>query len=391
MPSDALRVDRLLELVSAETGLSDLGEPTWRDGAQRLTQELDAGASLNELGVAIASAEIADYLRNRLYVTHWLDAHPQITDQPVVPPIVILGQPRTGTTILFEVLAQDPDNRVPMTWEVDRPWPPPASATYDTDPRIGEVQATLEATELLIPGFLGMHALGARLAQECVRITGGEFRSMIFSTQYKVPEYQRWLLHEADMAPAYRYHRRFLQYLQSAHPGQRWVVKSPAHLWSLGALMDEYPDALVVHTHRDPLRVVCSLASLVDLLRRLASDDVAIADVAQEWVGDIVEGLDRAVEARRDGTVSPDRAVDVQFEAFLADPMAVVGQIYERLGLELTTEAERRMRRFVAENPREKHGGHAYRFADTCLDAGLLRERTRGYSEYFGVPDEPLA
>ena len=123
---------------------------------------------------------------------------------------------------------------MPLTWEVDRPWPPPETATYETDPRIEEVQATLEATELLIPGFLGMHEMGARLGQECVRITGGDFRSMIFSTQYRVPAYQHWLLHEADMAPAYRYHRMFLQYLQSAHPAERWVIKSPAHLWAVG-------------------------------------------------------------------------------------------------------------------------------------------------------------
>ena len=153
MPSDALRVDRLLELVSAEIGLSDLGEPTWRDGAQRLTQELDAGASLNELGVAIASAEIADYLRNRLYVTHWLDTHPHITDQPVVPPIVIVGQARTGTTILHDLLAQDPANRVPLTWEVDRPLPPPETATFDTDPRIAASQEQLDMAELADPGL----------------------------------------------------------------------------------------------------------------------------------------------------------------------------------------------------------------------------------------------
>ncbi len=213
---------------------------------------------------------------------------------------------------------------------------------------------------------------------------------MIFATQYRVPEYESWLLHEADMAPAYRYHRMFLQYLQSAHPGERWVIKSPAHLWALGPMMREYPNALIVHTHRDPLRVVCSLASLVDLLRRLASDDVDISSVASEWVDDIILGLDRAVEARCDGTVPEKQAVDVFFGDFLADPMAVVHTIYERLGIELTGEAERSMSTFLAANPKEKHGGHSYSFADTGLDAGSLRERTRSYQEFFNVPDEAL-
>jgi hypothetical protein len=390
MATEPLELDRLVDEACRSTGLDDLGEVFWREGAERLVDELNHAAALHELGSVIASTEIAGYLSNRLRVVDWVKRNPEIARRDIRPPIVILGQPRTGTTILFGVLAQDPANRVPLTWEVDQPWPPPQSATYASDPRIAEVQANLEGTEVLIPGFMGMHELGARLGQECVRITGGDFRSMIFSTQYRVPGYQRWLLHEADMASAYRYHRLFLQYLQSAHPAERWVIKSPAHLWSPAALMHEYPDALVVHTHRDPVRVVCSLASLIELLRRLASDDVSIAAVAQEWVEDVGVGLDRAVAARRDGTIPGSQAVDVFFGDFLADPMAVVHEIYERLGIDLTTEAEQRMRVFLAEHPQEKYGGHRYSFAETGLDAGVLRDRMRPYQEFFDVPDEAL-
>ena len=146
-----------------------------------------------------------------------------------------------------------------------------------------------------------------------------------------------------------------------------------------------------MQTHRDPVRVVCSLASLSDLLRRLASDDVNIAEVAAGWVDDIVVGLDRAVAARRDGTVPEGQAVDVQFSDFLADPMAVVDTIYTRLGIELTAEAEGRMRHFLAEHPREKHGGHTYSFEDTGLDLAELRARTDLYREFFSVPEEPVA
>ncbi len=390
MATEPIDLDQLVDEARRSTGLEDFGEGSWREGAERLVDELNDGAALHELGAVIASAEITGYLSNRLRIIDWTTRHPDITQRDVRPPIVILGQPRTGTTILFGVLAQDPANRVPLTWEVDQPWPPPDTATYESDPRIAEVQANLESTELLIPGFMGMHAVGARLGQECVRITGGDFRSMIFSTQYRVPEYQRWLLHDADMGPAYRYHRLFLQYLQSEHRAERWVIKSPAHLWAVDSMMCEYPDALVVNTHRDPLRVVCSLASLIDLLRRLASDDVSIAAVAAEWFDDVAVGLDRAVAARRDGLIPEQQAVDVFFGDFLADPMAVVYEIYDRLGIELTTEADRRMRSFLADNPQEKHGGHRYSFADTGLDAGALRERMRPYQEFFDVPDEEL-
>ena len=390
MTTEPLALDELTDQALQATGLSDFGEESWREGAERLVAALNEEAALTELGAAIAAGDVVEYLTNRLRIVDWVTQNPTIRDGDIRPPIVVLGQPRTGTSILFDVLAQDPAHRVPVTWEVDQPWPPPQTATYETDPRIDEADARLAAVDLLIPGFRAMHDMGARLAQECVRITAGDFRSMIFATQYRVPAYQQWLLREADLGSAYRYHRLFLQYLQSGHPGERWVIKSPAHSWSLGALYQEYPGALIVHTHRDPLRVICSLASLVDLLRRLASDDVQIAKVAAEWVDDIILGLDRAVAARRDGTVPAGQSVDVLFRDFVADPMATVASIYERLGIELTPEAEKAMRTFLAANPQEKHGGHKYSFADTGLDAGLLRERTRDYQEYFGIPEEAL-
>lgn len=390
MTTATLALDQLLDQAQQASGLDDFGDQSWKDGAERLIADLNERAALTEVGNMIAGSDVVEYLTGRLRVVDWVKRNPSIAHTDIRPPIVVLGQPRTGTTILFDVLAQDPANRVPLTWEVDQPWPPPATATYESDPRIDEVDAKLANVDLLIPGFRAMHDMGARLGQECVRITAADFRSMIFATQYRVPEYQRWLLHKADMAPAYRYHRLFLQYLQSAHSADRWVIKSPAHLWSLGAMFDEYPNALIVQTHRDPLRVVCSLASLVDLLRRLASDDVSISEVAAEWVDDIVLGLDRAIEARRDGTVPAGQAVDVLFRDFLRDPMAVVRTIYERLGIELSDEAETAMRSFLAANPQEKHGGHRYSFADTGLDAGLLRERTRAYQEFFDIPEEAL-
>jgi hypothetical protein len=390
MTTDTLALPQLVDQALQITGLDDFGDQSWKEGAERLISDLNERAALTEVGSLIAGSDVVEYLSGRLRVVDWVKRNPSIAEADIRPPIVVLGQPRTGTTILFDVLAQDPANRVPLTWEVDQPWPPPESATYQSDPRIEEVDAKLANVDLLIPGFRAMHDMGARLGQECVRITAADFRSMIFSTQYRVPEYQRWLLHEADMSSAYAYHRLFLQYLQSSHSADRWVIKSPAHLWSLDVMFHEYPDALIVQTHRDPLRVVCSLASLVDLLRRLASDDVLISEVAAEWVDDIVLGLDRAIEARTNGTVPAGQAVDVLFRDFLRDPMAVVRTIYERLGIELSDEAEKAMQAFLAANPQEKHGGHKYSFADTGLDAGLLRERTRAYTEFFDIPEEPL-
>jgi hypothetical protein len=215
---------------------------------------------------------------------------------------------------------------------------------------------------------------------------------MIFPTQYAVPSYNRWLLHEADLAPAYRWHRIYLQHLQSHHHTGRWLLKSPAHLWHLPALLGEYPDALIVQTHRDPLRVVSSISALAASLRRMYSDRSSVSEAAAQYADDIFVGLERGM-AFRDANPDLDaRSIDVQLTAFLEDPFATIASIYERAGMDLTPEAESAMRAFLAANPGDGGGGGGrYRFADTGLDAEVLRERAAAYQERYGVVSEPVA
>ena len=250
MATGRFEMSSLVDEAVARAGEEDFGEATWQEGLAILLDSLESESRLNDLGVEIALGGVVDYLATRLTLTAWRRDHPEVADGTVERPIVIVGQPRTGTTILFDVLAQDPTLRAPLTWEVDRPVPPPETATFESDPRIAEVQATLDMVESVMPGFTSFHAMGARLAQECVRITAPEFRSMIFNAQFRVPSYNHWLLYEADLAPAYRWHRRYLEHLESRHPAEQWLLKSPAHLWNLEALAAEYPDAVVVQTPR---------------------------------------------------------------------------------------------------------------------------------------------
>ena len=384
------RAERLVSQARELTGLDDLGDDTWGEGLGRLLASLEAEARLNDVGLQVVTADLLSHLTNRLRIVAWRRDHPEVARGTIRAPLVIVGQPRTGTTILYDLLAQDPPHRAPLSWEVDRPCPPPETASYATDPRIAEVQAQLDVACQLVPGFTAFHPLGARLAQECVRITGADFRSMIFATQYRVPSYARWLLWAADMAPAYRWHRRTLEHLQSRHAGERWLLKSPGHVWCLGALLAEYPDAVLVQTHRDPLRVIASVSALVALLRRMACDDPSVADAATEYVDYIIEALDRSIAARRDGTVPPNRVIDVQFSAFMADPFGTIRTIYDRLGRQLDAATEGRMRDFLAAHPGDP-GGHRYTFADTRLDAGELRDRVRRYQEHFDVPSERVS
>jgi hypothetical protein len=382
----------LIEQACEWAGCDDFGNfdegDTWRDGLDRLLDGLISDARLNDLGVEIAALDVVRPLKNRLQIVDWRKAHPEVASESIGRPIFIVGQPRTGTTILFDLLAQDPQLRPPLTWEVEAPCPVPRPETYDSDPRIAETQASIEMSEQIIPGFMAFHPMGALVGQECVRITAGQFCSMIFSVQYRLPTYYKWLLYEADHRPAYRYHRIFLQHLQSGVPGQ-WLLKSPAHLWHLDNVVAEYPDALIVQTHRDPLNVISSISALTNHLRRMASDETTVAECAQQSVEEIVVGLQRGTTLRESGALAPDQVIDVQFADFIRDPFATIRSLYARLDRDLTPEAEQRMRDFLAAHPGDGGGGR-YTWADTGLDTGLIREQVRDYQERYGVPSEAL-
>lgn len=387
--ADRLVPDRLIEQAYDLAGSDDFGgDDSWRDGLERLTHDLVKEARLSDLGVEIAAADVLMALKNRLEITQWRTAHPEVADQQITQPIVIVGQPRTGTTILYDLLAQDPQLRPPLTWEVDRPFPVPDARTYHTDPRIAETQASIDLAEQLMPGFQAFHPMGALVGQECVRITAGQFCSMIFSVQYRLPNYYQWLLHETDHRDAYRYHRKFLQHLQSGVPGQ-WLLKSPAHLWQLDVLLQEYPDALIVQTHRDPLNVISSVSALTAHLRRMASEHAGIEEAAVQCREEIVVGLEREMRFRDSGVLPPDRVVDVHFADFMRDPFATIGNIYRSLGRELPESTEQRMRDYLAAHPGDGSGSR-YTWSDTGLDAATVRDQVTEYQQRYGVPTEAL-
>jgi hypothetical protein len=391
MPPPIETRDRLVTAAVDATGLDDFGADGWQEGLDLLLASLAATADLNEIGVGVAEDGVVTDLSNRLRIEEWRRTHPAVADQRVDRPIIIVGQPRTGTTILYDVMAQDPANRAPLSWEVERPVPAPQTATYGTDPRIAEAQAGFDLVESIIPGFTAFHELGAQLAQEDVRIFTSDFKSMQYSLQFDVPDYNRWLLHETDMASAYRWHRRFLQHLQSEHRAERWLLKSPAHLWSLPAMLAEYPDAIVVQNHRDPLKVIASVSALGASLREMTSDSFDVRHLAAQYGDDIVVGLDRSLDARRLGLFAPNQVVDVRYQDLRRDIIAAVARIYDEIGLELTADTESRMRAFLAAHPGDHAGSlKRYTFADTGLDEDALRERARPYQEFYGVESEVL-
>ncbi len=384
-----LRLDdaSLLARATRTTGLDDFGDGAFRAPLRRLLDAFENEAELTFLGRIIARSDVVRLLENRLHMVDTRKRHPEIDAGDVRRPIFVVGLPRTRTTILHELLAQDPANRVLMTWEVMHPWPPPERASWETDPRIARVEAHFAGVDRLLPGFKTMHPMGARLPQECVALTAHDFASMIFSTTHRVPGYQAWL-DGADLRWVYASHRRQLQYLQWRCPAERWVLKSPGHLWALDALLAVYPDARIVQTHRDPLKVIASLTSLVTLLRSMASDAIDPFAIGVEWTERLAAGLERSMVVRARGLPAGAQVFDAHFAELLRDEIDMVRRIYAHFDLPLTPEAEARMRRYLAENPRDRHGAHRYTLEASGLDPATERRRYARHQELFGIGSE---
>jgi cytochrome c5 len=388
LPLARLDEASLLGEARRNTGLSDLGEGPFLEPLRLLIDSLEQEARLTWLGRSIARRELVRVIGNRLRLVEDRRAHPEIAAETIRRPLFVVGLPRTGSTILHDLLAQDPANRVPLTWECMWPSPPPERDRYETDPRIAECDAQFPGVDKLIPGFKAMHPMGARLAQECVALFQHSLATPIFHNEYRVPRYEDWV-DSCDWGPHYEFHRRQLQHLQWRCPGERWVLKSGVHMWGLEHMLATYPDARVIQTHRDPVKVATSFASLATLVRSMGSSGVNAAEVAADWAPRLAKALHHAIDVR-DGSDHPEaRFHDLQFRAFVKDPFAAVEGIYADFELELSGEAADRMRAFIAANPQGKHGVHSYRASEYGLDPGVERQRFARYIERFGIEIEP--
>jgi hypothetical protein len=384
LPLVRLDAELFLDEARQRTGVDDFGDPGFREPLRRLVADYDGEAGLSLLGRIAARQDVIRLLTNRLRMEWDRRRHPEIGAQPVRGPLFITGLPRTGTTLLHGLLAQDPAHRAPLNWEMMFPSPPPDRVHHHHDPRIAASERQLHWFYRLNPDFRRIHPLGARLPEECLIITSHSFLSFQFQTSHHVPHYQRWL-EAQDLRPCYEAHRRFLQHLQWRWRGERWMLKAPAHLFGIRALFQVYPDAGVILTHRDPLEVVGSLASLTTALRSTFSDDVEPVRVGSEMTRRWAEGLDRALRVRDEGVIAAERFFDVRYVDLLRDPLGSVRRIYRHFDLALTRAAEERMRRFLAQHPKDKHGRHRYTLGEFGLDPDEEGARYRAYRERFGL------
>jgi hypothetical protein len=368
-------VDRLLADTAADVGLDDYGDPSFRDGLERLGRAVLATADLNPVGEAAFEGQVKGHLANRLRVTDWHRTHPEVGDEVVRAPIVITGLPRTGTTALSHLLACDPGNRSLLGWEAGRSVPPPRTETYWRDPRLTAAREASGMMDLLNPGFKAIHHDPPDKPTECVVLFAQQFQSAIYPTEFTIPEYDEWML-GADATAAYAYHRAVLQVLQSECPG-RWQLKTPQHGLDLDALLATYPDARIVITHRDPVKCVASVLSLVRSLSGTFTDVDHRGYIAGHWPELMAEFANRPVgfRARR-----PDVPVhDMSYEDLVGDPVDAIRAMYATFGEELSDDAADAMAAYSNESPQGAHGRHEYRLADFGLTRGDVEPRFEPY------------
>ena len=372
-----LKVEELIAEARSRTGLDDLGAGSFREGLVALLEGVEQAGTYNELGMGVVRGQVIGLLSTRLSVEDWYRRHPEIEEQQIQSPLFGLGLPRTGSTALSFLLAQDPRSRSLLTWESQAPTPPPEPETYDSDPRIAAAAAQISLMDRMAPKFKTMLPSSPSGPTECLPIMALDFRSAMFFSFGDNRHYESWLA-GCDMVSAYRYHERVLKLLQWRFPARPWRLKSPAHM---DGLLEVYPDARFVMTHRDITQVIPSLVSLFDAMSELLRTGPLAPDFAANQTAYWERSLRRTLATRDAGR--EDRFFDIGFAEMRPDPIPAIERLYEWLGVELTDEVASRMAAWWAENPADKQGAHEYQPEQYGIDLDALRAQFAFYNDRF--------
>jgi hypothetical protein len=384
-PGDAFDEERLLRSACRAAGSEDFGGEPFREPLGILLDSLRT-APLNDLGTMILRGGLLRSLVQRLRAEQWWTAHPEILDEPIEAPIVVVGMMRSGTTLLQRVLASDPRLACAYGWEVGEPAPRAGWDPAADDPRIADAEAREEQTRNFAAELFAIHPTYVHEAEEEIVFLADAFLSHIPEASCDVPRYRSWI-DTQDFSPAYRWLRRMLQLLQwqkrqRGEPPRPFVLKTPAHLGYLDVLLAEFPDAHLVHAHRDPVDVIPSGASLNTTLWRTHGDVVDPHEVGRQWLERMGWSCDRAVAARE--LIPAAQVSDITFVDAVADPIGTAASILAAVDLELTDEATSAMESWIAQDrKRETLPVHRYSATDFGLTDDQIRERFADYTQRY--------
>ena len=384
----SLEPEALLQAAREATGLSDFGEPGFREPFEIFCRSLNEEAELTLLGRLLARSEIQRILQSRLQMQEVFREEPEILEQPIERPVFITGLARSGTTFLHELLWQDPANRVPLLWEMMYPAPLERnSGLNENDPRVLASHREIKIADEIVPEFSTMHESAGHLPNECIFIFAHEFHTEMWLGQYKVARYLDWIS-EADKKSLYEAHRRFLQFLQWRHAAEQWILKGPSHLSMLPDLFATYPDAHIVVTHRDPVRGLGSLGSIIAAMISMRSQVVDRRLCIQLQAAASPMMLDQYMKCRDSGELPEEQITDIRYIDLVSNPIETVSGLYERLGRRLGSDAQARMKRWLAAKGSKPAAPHRHRFDDTGLDREVERAKYRAYMQRFELPEE---
>ena len=359
----------------------DLGDPRWQERFEALVAAVD-GTGMHVVGRLMTKQELLRSLRTRLLLTAVIDGAPEVCDRPVTAPVIVTGPARSGTSILFELLALDPGLRAPTAAEALHPVAlPEAEAAALPEPlMLSECEQEFWAD--VQPEFQALHELRSDLPVECVTLTQGSFCGFHWSM---IAPLDSWL---PDPAVNYAYERQFLQVLQHGAEPVQWLLKTPGHLMLLPLLFAEFGDAWVVQTHRDPAKTMPSTVSTTAMIQWLRIDDVDVDGMAEVILAVFAAALNGSIDVRASGTVPADRFVDVHFTELMSDPVATLRAAYDRMGRDFTDDHAAAVLDYLANKPKGKFGVHRYQPEDWGFTAEGLRSALAPYIDHYGVARE---
>lgn len=373
----SLDPDTLIAEAVRQTGLDDWGEPAFLRDYRTFLEALAGNDQLTMVGRIAMRMEALRVLTNRLYHQAYIKQQPAVLDQPVERPLFILGLPRTGTTLLHNLLAQDPAMRVTPYWQMLHPVP--ASATRQRQ-HIRYAQNLVRGFYFMAPVMRVMHPMSAYDPEECVFLLP---HHLVNHGRADLPDYVRWFL-KHDLTPDYHYYRQQLQVIQQ--PGRHMVMKSPFHMFTPDVLLKTFPDARIIQTHRDPAKTIASWASFMTVIGAIHRRQVNPAHIAHDWLDLWQTAMQRMMQFRQSSPA--EQSFDLHYADFKANPISMMQRVYAQLGYEFTQEIEERMRQWLAVNGQIKHGVHRYDPAQFGLTTDGIRRDFQAYIDYFQVAIE---
>ncbi|OBI37066.1 sulfotransferase family protein [Mycobacterium colombiense] len=379
--------DDVLDLASRRAGLTEVESDSWREGLAYILDELDTSAhAFTDYGRQRILDDATNALARRLQIHDYISTHPHVLDTPVERPLIILGMPRTGTTVISYLLDKDPARRSLLHWECVHPVPPATTATLRTDPRCvalleeqRNILAFAKEAKMSIP-----HWEDADGPTEDMFIHNQDFKGLSWDSFMNTPRYGDWLLHEADMTSAYEYQKRYLQVLQSTAPGT-WSLKMPSHSVHIETLLSVFPDARLVWAHRDPYRATASLANLWKLPRSLTQkpEAVDLNAMGKAAAAQMQVHVERPLAARK--RIGDEQFFHMYYSEMMRDPIDVMRRLYDWAGDPLTPETEDAMRAWLAAHPQDFYGINSYNLDEYGLTVEQLKPIFAEYLDTFDI------